>query len=232
MLSLLISLVFSTYSYAAQLKVYKVNNIHQGGSLYMRSSPNHKAKVIVAIPHNAQWLESKDPSIQRGPSKWQKVIWNGNYGWVNTRYLSYDAKNTKIALTQRKRRTQPVSTLSQQNTMRGRSRIVNKQPATLQCGGHTPFWNIKVNLSAKRMKVTLNDGTAPYYTPVAYKKWHSSINKMVIHSGRGRNAVRAILYKTNNCTDGITSIIYPYKITANIDANKNMNGCCRIVATR
>lgn len=220
--------MISTYSYATQLKIYKVNNIRQGGSLYMRSGPSHKSQVIVAIPHNAQWLESKDPVIQRGSLRWQKVTWNGNYGWVNTRYLSYDTKNTKRALTQRNQSVQQVasSTLG-----RGRSRTISKQP-TLQCGGHAPFWNIKVNLSTKRMKVVLNDGTAPYYTPVTHKKWHANINRMVIDSGRGRNAVRAVLHKTNNCNDGITNRLYPFKITANINGNKNVSGCCRIVTSR
>ena len=52
---------------------------------------------------------------------------------------------------------------------------------------------------------------------------------MVVNGGRGRNAVRAMLTKTNSCTDGITNIKYPFVVTATVSGNTKVRGCCRSV---
>jgi len=194
----------STASSSSKLKVYKINNVSKGDSLFMRAKPNYQAKIIIAIPYNAMWIASRNPAIQRGRSKWQKIYWSGRSGWVNAYYLQYDEVSTKK--TQRRRQDRLKNTNTQQAfKFRTKPLSRNSQPVKLQCSGHSPFWNILVNLSTKRLKITLNDSRDPFLAIVAYKKWLPSSNKMIIHAGRGRNAVRATLYKTNKMASQINA---------------------------
>lgn len=223
-LALILILIINTNSYAVtELKVYTVNHVNRGDFLFMRTDPNYQSKVVVAIPYNAAWVASRHPAIQRGRSKWQKVFWSGHSGWVNAYYLHYDAASTKRVLLRRQHRIRNTNPNIAKPRRLSRNSI---QKSILQCGGHSPFWSINMDLYSQRMKVILHNDSKPFFVSVTYKKRQASNNKTIIHAGKGRNIIRATLYKTNNCTDGITNRRYPYKIVASISSSKQLVGCC------
>ncbi len=234
---LISSLFLSSFALAtAQLKVYQVTNVKQGDSLNMRAWPSTKSRVVVALPHNAKWVASNRNPVKKGASNWQQIIWNGESGWVNTKYLKYDAASTYKARQRRNHRVNQQGHSSRNVTrkapVRRVARAVVSKPAGkqvfMECGGAAPFWNISMNFTGKSLKVDLRDGKK-FTSPLYYRKWLKKSNKMVVNSGRGRNAVRATLTKTNACTDGITNIKYPFSISATVAGNKKVSGCCRSV---
>lgn len=234
---LLCSFLFSTTAISApQLKVYEVTKVKVGGSLNMRAWPDHKSKTILAIPHNAKWVASSRNAIKKGSSNWQQVHWNGVTGWVNTKYLKYDPANTLKARQRSAHRIKQEGGVSRNTTTRSRNRNTTAAKATpvkgkqvyMECGGNTPFWNISMNFTGKKLKVNMRDGNE-FDTPLYFRKWIKNKNEMVVNGGRGRNEVRAKLTKTNSCTDGITNIKYPFVVTATVSGNTKVSGCCRSV---
>lgn len=236
-----VSLLFSAASFAApQLKVYSVTNVKVGDSLNMRAWPSTKSRVILAIPHNAKWVASTQKPVKKGTSNWQKVIWNGVTGWVNTSYLKYDPVSTRKALQRRDHRlkVQGKSRNVARSTVASRAPTANRNSASkksstrkvvMECGGNSPFWKVSMDFTGKRMEVSHPNGRPAFNTPVYFRKWLRDSNKMIVNGGRGRNAVRATLTKTNACTDGITNIKYPFAVDATIGGNQKVSGCCRSV---
>ncbi len=232
-LLLISSLFFSSLAFAApQLKVYQVTQVKQGDSLNMRAWPDLKSKVLVALPHNAKWVASTRNPIKKGSSNWQQIHWNGVSGWVNTKYLKYDAASTLKARQRSNHRAKKQGHISRNNPVRPAAKVANTPRPTgkqvlMECGGNAPFWNISMNFTGKTMKVDLRDGKA-FNGKVYYRKWVTKSNKMLVNGGHGRNKVHATLTKTNACTDGITNIKYPFAVSATV-SGKKVSGCCRSV---
>ncbi len=226
-------------SAAPELKVYKVTNIKQGSSLNMRAWPDTKSKILVALPHNAEWLAYSGSSTKKGSSSWKKIHWNSQTGWVNDKYLKYDPDNTAKAIERRNHRLkQKNQSITSRNTPQPTANKTTIQKAAtapkqkevvLACGGSAPFWNIHMNLTSKKIKVNLEDGK-PFTAPLYYRKWTTGKNEMRVNGGRGRNFVQATLDKTNACSDGLTNIKYPFSITATVGNTKQVNGCCRTIS--
>ncbi|MEA2028325.1 MAG: SH3 domain-containing protein [Campylobacterota bacterium] len=69
---------------------YRVVGVASNDVLWMRDKPHHRSPKIAQIPHNArkitpikcQWITPK--------SRWCKVAYHGQIGWVNARYLGED----------------------------------------------------------------------------------------------------------------------------------------------
>lgn len=65
-------------------KKYQVVNIRNNDTLFVRSAPNKKAKVIAKIPFNANNLQG----IQCTHDNWCHIQYKQTTGWVNAQYLS------------------------------------------------------------------------------------------------------------------------------------------------
>lgn len=233
-LFLIAGLLFSLPAISApQLDVFEVKGVKQGDSLNMRAWPSSKSRIIAALPHNAKWIASTRAPIKKEGSSWRKVHWNGESGWVNTNYIKLDpASTTKARERQSHRLTNQgrnsTEKKSSAKTSTAQTQKTSGKQIVMECGGNAPFWNINMNFTGKNLKVNLRDG-APFESPLYFRQWLKNQNKMVVNSGRGRNAVRAILTKTNTCTDGITNIKYPFAVEATVSETKKVSGCCRSV---
>ena len=177
---LICGFLFSTAAFSAsQLKVYEVTKVKVGDSLNMRAWPDHKSKTILAIPHNAKWVASSRNAIKKGSSNWQQVHWNGVTGWVNTKYLKYDAAST-LKARQRSAHRIKQEGVSRNTTTKSRNRTTTFAKATpvvvtgkqvyMECGGNAPFWNISMNFTGKKIKVDMRDGNK-FDTPLYFRKW-------------------------------------------------------------
>lgn len=212
----------------AKLKVYEVTGVKQGDSLNMRAWPNPKSRTLVALPHNSKWVASSGKPKKYGKSNWLKVHWNGDTGWVNSKYLKYDAVRTKKAIERRQHRMSKNGNAKKTAASRNSAATPQGKQIVMECGGNQPFWNVDMNLTSKVLKVNLRNGTS-FNTPLYHRKWTQGNNTMIVNGGKGRNAVRATLTKTNACTDGITNIRYPFSVVANIGGNNKVSGCCKTV---
>ncbi len=93
--------------------IYKVTRVGQGNSLNLRAYPSAKSTIKVAVPHNASWVVKRNSSKKVGGSVWNKVVWNKQEGWVNSKFLSFDPASTKIAQQRRQCLSNPAVKLKQ-----------------------------------------------------------------------------------------------------------------------
>jgi len=67
---------------------YQVNNVQNDDALNIRSGAGANYPVIGTIPHNGRTVMSTGQTAQNGRSTWVEVVWLGQIGWVNNRFLS------------------------------------------------------------------------------------------------------------------------------------------------
>lgn len=78
------------------IKVHNVQKVDSGQSLNMRKKAGRNAEVVATLPHDAVGIVKHfGKRIEKGNSVWEKVRWNGQDGWVNSYYLSFDPELSK-----------------------------------------------------------------------------------------------------------------------------------------
>ena len=78
------------------IKVHDVQKVASGQSLNMRKQAGRNAEMIATIPHDAVGIVKLHVApVKDGSSVWEKVRWNGQNGWVNSYYLSFDPELSK-----------------------------------------------------------------------------------------------------------------------------------------
>ncbi len=209
---------------------FDVIDIKQGNSLKMRVWPSLTSKIVVAIPHNAQSLTYKGSKVKQGEKIWKKVYWSNNEGWVNAKHLRQHKETTTTIVKQQPAPSTPLT--NTQALTKKPSETTNTQTnekhTILACGGSAPFWNVHMDLTDKKILVNLQDGK-PFTTPLNNRKWDINNNEMLITGGEDQHAIKAILNKTNTCTDGLTTLKYPFSANLTIGDNKKIRGCCRTI---
>ena len=211
-------------------EVFDVIDIKQGNSLKMRMWPSLTSEVVVAIPHNAQSLTYKGSKIRQGEKIWKKVYWNNNEGWVNAKYLRPHKATTTTIVKQQPAPSTPLTNthVLTKKTAETTNIQTNEKHTILACGGSKPFWNIHIDLTDKKILVNLQDGK-PFTTLLNNRKWDVNKNEMLITGGEDQHAIKAILNKTNTCTDGLTTLKYPFSANLTIGNTKKIRGCCRTI---
>lgn len=100
----------------------------------------------------------------------------------------------------------------------------------LNCSGNTPnLWNIKMNMSGKKMLIRLSKNKA-FSVPIKYHEWASPTKiRMNLGGNRGRNLVDVNLEKTDACSNGLSRTNFTYEINATIN-RQFYSGCCSVVS--
>jgi len=231
---------------------FDVINIKQGNSLKIYTWPSLTSKVVVAMPHNAQTITYKGSTVKQGETIWKKIYWNNNEGWVNAKYLRQTTNKTTTIVKQQKQSTSPASQISthppqtiitqqsspstsqtttqtpQKPSAKVNSTNPQQKQTLLACGGSTPFWDIHMDLTDKTILVNLQDGKS-FSTSLESRKWDTDKNEMIILGGKDTQSIKAVLNKTNTCTDGLTTLKYPFTVNITLGANKKISGCCRTI---
>lgn len=99
----------------------------------------------------------------------------------------------------------------------------------LRCVGSSPQpWNIKMDVSGKKMQVKLKNDRA-FTVPINYHKWASPNQvRMNIGGKKGRNIIDVNLEKTDACSTGLSRTNYIYEVNASINRDF-FSGCCETV---
>lgn len=72
----------------ANTQGYQVINVATWDALNMRSGAGSRFDIIGSIPANTNGITLTNDVSDVGESTWVKIIWNGQTGWVNKRYLT------------------------------------------------------------------------------------------------------------------------------------------------
>ncbi len=195
----------------AASRVYAVTKVAPDDGLNLRTQPGPGGTVVVVLPANAKGLLSLGLEKKTGNSTWLKVSWSGKEGWVNKYYLREDVDTTNY------NPAKPAETKPAQPA---------KKEVVMECGGTEPFWSISI--SERDMKVNMMDGPQ-YSVPVSLRQQSANSTSVAVVAGnRGAAATTAFLEKVETCSDGMSDKNYPYSITAVLNGQKVVSGCCSI----
>lgn len=198
-LSLMIAALLSTNLFAEEL--YAVRDVTADDYLNVRAQAGAQAMIVTMIPHDAKTVRLTGQEKQLGRATWVKVSWQSKQGWVNRRYLIKAGEQL------------PVS-----------AQKPAKSNPTLRCGGTEPFWSIDVSRKTASFKPMDGENMT---LPVTFRS--QSANNPTIAAVDARNKERNItlfLQKVAECSDGMSDINYPFRVTAIISNKAVYSGCC------
>lgn len=210
--AMVLALTLSVSSVQAASDVYVVTGVRVGEFLNMRANAGIGNSIVGRIPHNGQGIVTTGEEKKVGSTVWAKVYWRSVGGWVNKRYLMPEDQAATVP---------PVKAPS----------TITSPPAkatseVLVCSGTEPFWNIK--MTDTHLHVNMMDGPR-YNVPVTFRQ--TSANNMtiaVIGGASDTNNTQAFLQKVESCSDGMSDNNYPYSITAVLNNQRVVSGCCHV----
>ncbi len=86
--STLLVCTLATSSISVAASGMQVTGVEVYDALNLRSGPGISESIIGNIPPNGKQIELTGQQIQLRSSGWVEVTWNGQVGWVNSRYLT------------------------------------------------------------------------------------------------------------------------------------------------
>lgn len=224
--ALALALALSVSSVQAASDVYVVTGVTAGEFLNMRANAGTGNSIVGRIPYNGQGIVTTGEEKKVGGTVWAKIYWNGVGGWVSKRYLLPEdqaasappapAPAAPPAVT-----VPPVKAPSN----------VTPPPATaasniLVCSGTEPFWGIEV--TDTNLSVNMMDGPR-YSVPVTFRQTSANNATIAVIAGvAGTNNTQAFMQKVESCSDGMSDNNYPYSITAVLNNQRVVSGCCRV----
>jgi len=122
---------------------------------------------------------------------------------------------------------QPIQLAATETKTAFQSKSLHK---ILNCAGKTPNpWNIKLNMSNKKMLVKLKNKKT-FNVPIKYHEWASTTKiRMNLGGSRGRNIVDVNLERTDACNNGLSRTNFTYEINATIN-RQFYSGCCGVAS--
>lgn len=224
--ALALALALSVSSVQAASDVYVVTGVTVGEFLNMRANAGVSNSVVGRIPHNGQGIVTTGEEKKVGSTVWAKIYWNGVGGWVSKRYLlpedqAASAPPAPAPVTPPAVVVPPVKVPST---------ITPPPPKAaanvLVCSGTEPFWSIEV--TDTNLSVNMMDGPR-YSVPVTFRQTSANNATIAVIAGvAGTNNTQAFMQKVSSCSDGMSNTNYPYSITAVLNNQQVVSGCCRV----
>lgn len=189
---------------------FSVIRVSADDTLNMRSTPDPGAARVGAIEPDAHGIKATGRTAKRGEYVWREVIYRGVTGWVNGHFL----------LRERGAPQTPVQA-------DGGSRA-GLEP--LSCSGTEPFWGLLLkghqtvldSLSKGPVGLTLSPARR---SPQMTTAW--AIDARTKKTDR---PVSIIVRRTDQCSDGMSDIVFPYETFITIHGGPFYAGCCSLAS--
>jgi Predicted membrane protein len=226
--ALALALALSVSSVQAATDVHVVTGVKAGEFLNMRADAGTNNSVVGRIPHNGQGIVTTGEEKKVGSTVWAKIYWKGVGGWVNKRYLLPEDQAASAPPAPTPAPAAPPAVIVPPIKVPS---TVTPPPAkaassTLMCSGTEPFWNI--NVTDTRLSVNMIDGPQ-YSVPVTFRQTSANNATIAVIAGvAGTNNTQAFMQKVSSCSDGMSDTNYPYAITAVLNNQRVVSGCCRV----
>lgn len=225
--ALALALALSVSSVQAASDVYVVTGVTVGEFLNMRANAGVSNSVVGRIPHNGQGIVTTGEEKKVGSTVWAKIYWNGVGGWVSKRYLLPEDQAASAPPAPTPVTPPPAVVVP---PVKIPSTITPPPPKAaadvLVCSGTEPFWRIDV--TDTNLNVNMMD-EPQYSVPVTFRQ--TSANNMtiaVIAGAAGTNNTQAFMQKVVSCSDGMSNTNYPYSVTAVLNNQRVVSGCCQV----
>ncbi|MFN3785752.1 MAG: SH3 domain-containing protein [Thiothrix sp.] len=193
--------------YAADFNVYSVTGTN-GTGLNMRSGPSTSNSIVTKIPADGYGIVATGEERKVGNATWAKVYWTDKGGWVNKAYLKLSE----------------AATPAKPNTPKPPANNTSRGSTVIKCTGTEPFWSITI--SEQDVNVDMVDGLK-YSVPVRLRQTSANNTKIAVIAGQDtRNETQMFLQKVEACSDGMSDKRYPFAITALLNKQRVISGCC------
>jgi uncharacterized membrane protein len=224
--ALALALALSVSSVQAASDVYVVTGVTAGEFLNMRANAGTANSIVGRIPYNGQGIVTTGEEKKVGGTVWAKIYWNGVGGWVSKRYLLPEDQAASAP-------PAPAPTAPPTVTVPPVKVPSNATPPPakaasniLVCSGTEPFWGIEV--TDTHLSVNMMDGPR-YSVPVTFRQTSANNATIAVIAGvAGTNNTQAFMQKVESCSDGMSDTNYPYSITAVLNNQRVLSGCCRV----
>lgn len=177
-------------------ETYDVANVGADDLLNIRAEPHATAEKIGSLRFDATSIIATGEVRQVGRSTWREIAVDGLTGWVNAAYL----------------------------VPAGRRVTLFREPLT--CSGTEPFWALQLNGTRGDF-----DSLAEGKSVIAFQTSRPAHGVPIVWSFRGatepdQSPVFALLEETNQCSDGMSDLVYKYSIRIDIKDGPFYAGCC------
>lgn len=197
--------------HATEFEVYSVTNT-EGMPLNLRANPGTTSSIVAKIPADGRGIVATGEERKVGNATWAKVYWTDKGGWVNKAYLKPSAAATPA---------KPSA-----NTPKPPASNTNSGSKVIKCTGTEPFWSITI--SEENLSVDVMDGLK-YTVPVRLRQTSANNTKIAVIAGQDtRNETQVFLQKIEACSDGMSDKRYPFAITALLNKQRVISGCCHV----
>ncbi|WGZ92728.1 MAG: SH3 domain-containing protein [Candidatus Thiothrix putei] len=226
--ALALALALSVSSVQAATDVHVVTGVTAGEFLNMRANAGTNNSIVGRIPHNGQGIVTTGEEKKVGSTVWAKIYWNGVGGWVSKRYLLPEDQAASAPPAPMPAPAAPPAVVVPPIKVPSN---VTPPPAkaasnTLVCSGTEPFWRIDV--TDTNLSVNMMDGPQ-YSVPVTFRQTSANNATIAVIAGiAGANNTQAFMQKVSSCSDGMSNTNYPYAITAVLNNQRVVSGCCRV----
>ncbi|MCK5813817.1 MAG: SH3 domain-containing protein [Cocleimonas sp.] len=140
---------------------YQVINVATWDALNMRSGAGTGFDIIGSIPANTNGITLTNDESDIGGSIWVKIIWNGQTGWVNKRYLTI-----ATAAVTADNNTQMASSGANQHTHPANRCTGSKSHSHMAPAGHTHSYSCENNNQQSSVRtIPLQNIKQNYYNP-------------------------------------------------------------------
>ena len=195
---------------------FRVVRVESDDVLNMRIVPDPYAAKVGAIPPDARGIEATGRTAKRGDYIWREIMYRDVTGWVNSHFLVRD--RAQAAGAPRQITPDPEITGSTSGTS------VFLEP--LSCAGTEPFWGMLLK-GRETVLDSLADGPLKIdLSPARQSPQMSTAWAIDARTEAGNKPVSIIVRRTNQCSDGMSDIIFPYETFITISGGPFYAGCC------
>jgi len=181
-------------------QLFQVVGVAPNDVLNVRAQPRSTAQQTTSLAYNAINIVGTGATQTVGNARWMEISVGTHTGWVNARYLV--AQET----------IDPAATTLFRES--------------LSCSGTEPFWGLQI-----KDRVGELDSISDDHSTILFHTSRQPGGIPVIWSLRGQrtttqSSVIAILEETNQCTDGMSDLLYKYTIRLDVADGPFFAGCC------
>lgn len=195
---------------------FRVVRVDSNDVLNMRIVPDPYAAKVGAIPPDARGIEATGRTAKRGDYIWREIMYRDVTGWVNSHFLVRDRAQSAGAPPQ----------IDPEAEITGSTSGTSVFLEPLSCAGTEPFWGMLLK-GRETVLDSLADGPLQIdLSPARQSPQMSTAWAIDARTKAENKPVSIIIRRTNQCSDGMSDIIFPYETFITISGGPFYAGCC------
>lgn len=177
--------------------LFKVKDVDEWDVLYVREEPTHRAKIIGAIPSDAQEIRVLKQRKEEAPD-WRRIAYRDMKGWVNSAFLEPDLGDDRP----------------------------NSLATRLSCLGTDPAWKLTIADGQARF-APVGETEQLLYTRIPKMAVNRATTWAIeAHDAKTDEAAVFVIRSSGECIEGRSTDKLPYEMFGNFTNGVVLNGCC------